>query len=515
MYRQRAILVALFAVLSAMPLLARVAWLVGEGAPLDVPAVAKTLEAISGEQVNVVTNGMTYLSAWANDPKQEESRRKVLNAEMLLISPSERESGALATLALSSILAQRDPALRAPLLVASQKVVYGMSGLCDSARLQRIAKLAVGSGCGLVALPEVWRRVYTDDTFYNGKVPKGVEVERYVFASALTLALRGEEYPLPPFSGVHEELAQKLIQSIRSGYALWREVLAFAERTFSNDAFPVRYERAFKAVLFDGAFEHAIGDWLLRFAEADGRELTLLYTTDTTLKTGLPGLFRTSAPPRSAPNVSLYTRPAFADNSGLEELAHLSQIISADANKPEWVPFPFAVAAWPQRLTGKPVYDGARPTPSAAAMFASMLYLKWTGSAVLPKDVTQQETTAITIGLNVMLAHRLNRLGANAVLCRPLSDGRYAFSLLRRPQGSLTLYVEASDPTVCTVSPRSLTFTAKNFWAQQSVSLARRERDVFDKFSTAGDQPLLLLWKAPVSDLPGQNTGAREIQLPE
>ena len=134
---------------------------------------------------------------------------------------------------------------------------------------------------------------------------------------------------------------------------------------------------------------------------------------------------------------------------------------------------------------------------------------------MLPKDVTQQETTAITIGLNVMLAHRLNRLGANAVLCRPLSDGRYAFSLLRRPQGSVTLYVEASDPTVCTVSPRSLTFTAKNFWAQQSVSLARRERDVFDKFSSAGDQPLLLLWKAPVSDLPGQNTGAREIQLPE
>ncbi len=477
----------------AAPLLAaKVVWVVGEGAPLDVPAVAEALGPMLGEEVSVVTNGTAFLSAWANDPATAQTRREALVAETLFVSPSARESEGLGFLALCALRAQRPFTATPPLVVAAQKPVYKMNGLCDAGRLRLTARMALGSGCGLAPLPKVWQRVYTDDTFYNGKVPKGPVTEAYVLAAGMALAARGEEAPLPRLPGLHEEVADDLIASVRKGFAERETVLYAADRQ-AHGAFDLRVGNAFSAVLYDGAFERAIGDWLLRLAKADGRALTLHYTTDTRLDTGLPCLFRTVNPRGKAPEASLFTRPAFADDSGLTEVANLQTILAADAGKPGWMPFPLAVAEWVRRFPGQPVYDGPVPTPSVAAMFASMLYLKWTGAAVLPPGTDQTTTAAIGLGLETMLRMRVLRADVNAVFCRPLGGGRYAFSLWRRPTDGREVRLRVG---VADGRPKELIFGGRDFWVPHPITL---------------QGPATMLWKIPSETFPGQNTGARDI----
>ena len=146
------------------------------------------------------------------------------------------------------------------------------------------------------------------------------------------------------------------------------------------------------------------------------------------------------------PNALLYTRPPFAD--AREELAHLDAILRNDGAKDNWLPFPLAVAEFTRRLPTQPVYDGAKPTGPAAAMFAAMIYLKWTGSAVLPKDCTQTETVAISIGLDTIL----------------------------RP---------------------TLEFSPETYWQSQTVTVS-------------GAEGQTLLWKLHPAQ-PGQTTGARTL----
>ena len=146
-----------------------------------------------------------------------------------------------------------------------------------------------------------------------------------------------------------------------------------------------------------------------------------------------------------------------------------------------------------ERYPDRPVYDGARPSEPAAAMFAAMLYLKWTGAAVLPPKCDQTETLAITIGLDVMLRSKLLRPTVNAVFCRPLGEGRYAFSLWRPPAGKVTLFL-SSDDLSAPVEPRALTFRPDTFWQRQTV---------------AAPTGATLFWKIQPA-LPGQTTGARK-----
>ncbi len=478
-----------------MPLMARVTWLVGEGAPVDAKAVADTLANLLQEEVEVVATDTTYLSAWANNPETEDTRLRRLGANTLLITPSAKESAELATLGIASIQKQRPFHLAKPILVSTQKHVYRMRGLTDNKALQRAARIALGTELNYVALPKVWQQVYTDDTFYNGRVPKGAVSEAYISAAALALTIRGEDFDCPLLPGVHKDVAEDLLDSIKDGLELTEDVL-YAARHLARASYDVRVGNTFEAVLYDGAFEHAIGDWLQRLAAADGRTLTLHYTTDTELNTGLPCLFRTVNPQGDAPKASCYTRPAFKDDSGLTELIHLPEILSADAKKPRWLPFPLAVAEWTRQLNGKPVYDGVVPTQAAAAMFASMVYLEWTGAAILPQGITQEETLAIGIGLEVMLKMRLQRSDVNAIFCRPIGDKTYAFSLWRKPTDKVTLQI-SSDTKAVNVTPKKLTFTPDTYWSRQTVTV---------------DAPCTLLWKIPSKDFPGQNTGVRAVE---
>lgn len=488
----RSALLAL-AALAAPFLAAKAVWVVGEGAPIDVRAVAETLGPMLGEEVCVVTNGTAFLSAWVNTPDSE-ARRASLEADTLFISPSVREPERLVFLALCALREQRPASRPAPLVVAAQKPVYKMSGLCDNRRLRLAARMALGSGCGFVPLPKVWQRVYTDDTFYNGKVPKGRVAEAYVLAAGMTLAARGVDAPLPRLPGLHEKVADALTTSIRKGFSERGAVLYAADRqTYS--AFDLRTGNAFAAVLQDGAFERTIGAWLLRLAKAEGRSLTLHYTTDTRLDTGLPCLFRTGSPLGRAPNASLFSRPAFTDDTGLSELANLTAILAADAHKPGWMPFPLAIAEWVRRFPDKPVYNGPEPTDATAAMFAAMLYLKWTGVAVLPPGMDQAATAAIGLGLETMLRAQVFRANVNAVLCRSLGDNRYVFSLWRRPTGDVTLRLGTDSPEKVT-RPTELTFGARDFWVPRPVAVPG---------------PATLLWKVPTENFFGQNTGARAV----
>ncbi len=481
--------------LTTSVLSARVTWILGEGAPVGATAVADQLAAMLGEEVEVVATNTTYLSAWANNPETEEARVRQLAADHLLITPSSTESLELATLALTAIRDQRALHLSRPILVATQKPVYRMRGLTDNKTLQRTARVALGSDLDFIALPKVWQQVYTDDTFYNGRVPKGPVSEAYIIAAALAFKVRGEEFACPRLPGVHPDIADELIESVKEGLTLTDDVL-YAARHLARSSYDIRLGNTFEAVLFDGAFEHAIGDWLTRFAQADGRTLTLHYTTDTELNTGLPCLFRTVNPLGKAPNASLYTRPAFKDDSGITELTHLNAILKADAAKQNWLPFPLAVAEWTRRLSGKPIYNGTTPTPAAAAMFAAMIYLDWTGSAVLPQGIDQEETVAIGIGLETMLKMRLQRAEVNAIFCRPIDAKTYAFSLWQQPKDKVTLSISSDNKDV-RVSPRKLTFTPETYWSRQTVTV---------------EAPCKLLWKIPAQDFPGQNNGVRIVE---
>ena len=492
---RRALTLVLLPALLAAPLAwAKTVWIVGKDAPVAASAIAETLAPMLGEEtVTLVTNDVAYLSAWANAPGEDATRQAALAADTLLVSLPAAEPDGLALLGLRALAAQRAPTLPAPILVAAQKPVYKMSGLCDDRALQIATRIATAARCGIAPLPKIWQRVYTDDTFYDGRVPKGPRAEAYVFAAGITLAAKGSRADLPALPGVHPEVAADLIASIREGYALLPDVRYAADK-WNLPAFPVRVGSAFEAVLYDGAFEHAIGGWLLRLAQADGRALTLHYTTDTDLATGLPCLYRTHTPPAaSVTAATLYTRPAFADDTGREELAHLDRILALDAAKPGWIPFPLAVAEFVRRLPDHPVYDGPRPPSPTAAMFAAMLYLKWTGAAVLPPRCDQTETLAITIGLETMLRAKLLRGAVNATICRPLGEGIYAFTLWRRPAGKVTVAL-SSDDLSGNVEPRTLTFRPETFWQFQTVR---------------APQGATLYWKVQPA-LPGQTTGARK-----
>ena len=325
--KRLATIAALFAL--ALPAWAKTVWLVGEGAPINAPAFAEWLSDMLGEPVETVECG-PYLSAWANTPP-DEARRAQLAADTLLVSLPAEEPENLALMGLRALREARPMGALPPLVVAAQTPVYKMSGLCDDNALARTWRLAEAAGCPLAATPKAWERVYTDDTFYNGLVPKGTRAEAYVQAAAVTLALRGREAPLPDFPGLHPEVAEDLIDSIRDGFDRTEDIRHLAAR-LHLPALPLRAETAFTAVLYDGTFERALGDWLLRLAKADGRELTLRYTTERDLNTGLPCLFRTAQPPTGdVPNALLYTRPPFAD--AREELAHLDAILRNDGAK--------------------------------------------------------------------------------------------------------------------------------------------------------------------------------------
>ncbi len=516
----RALRYLLFALMTVLApcLMAKVAWIVGEGTPLDAPAVAKVLEQMVGEPVQLVTEQMAYLSAWINDPSATASRKAVLEADTLLISPSHTEPQGLGFLAITTISSLRPKHLPRPIVVAAQKPVYKMGGLCNRHRLAEAARLAVGSNCNFAPLPLVWRQVYTDDTFYYGRVPKGEVVEAYVQAAGLTLTIRGANAPLPPFPGVHEEVASALITSIRTGFALREDALHAGDRlSLGLGAYDLLPSADFHAVLYDGSFERALGVWLQRFAEAEGRKLTLHYTKDREIKTALPGLFRTFSAPAGATNACLYTRPAFKDDSGLTELVHLRTILKVDSLKPNWMPFPLAVARWIRAFPSAPVYQGAEPTEAAAAMFAAMVYLKWTGSAVLPQGLSQIETSAIGIGLETMFWTRTLRTNSNAAFCRSLGGNRYAFSLWRRPTGAVTVEL-GTDTEGVTVEPKKLTFTGENFWVAQVITVAG---DALRATQTPCDCPPegeelcppspTLLWKIADPTFYGQNTGTRVI----
>lgn len=466
---------------------AKIVWLVGNDAPIDAPAVAAQLSSMLGnEQVDVLP--FDYLCGWHYTPEAEASYQ----ADHLLVTPSPAEAEGFAFLGLLSVQAMRPIHLPKTTVVAVQKPVYKMSGLCDNLKLQTTARLALGANLPFIALPKVWQRVYTDDTFYNGKVPKGPVSEAYVAAAGLALALRGEAFELPALSGIHPELADQLKESVREGLALTEEVL-YAAQHLPTGGFNVRAGNAFDAILFDGAFERKVGAWLDAIARADGRQLTLHYTTDTTINTGWPCLFRTTHPLGKMPKATCYTRPAFEDNTAREELSHLPAILKMDAGKPGWLPFQLAVAEWTHRCPDLPVYDGSLPTEATAAMFAAMLYLKWTGSPVVPPNCDQVVTTAIGIGLDTMLRQQRLYRDVNAVFCRPLGNNRFAFSLWRKPNQKVTLRLDTDTPGK-RVSERKISFTNEDYWSPKTVTV---------------EAPATLFWKIPAKNFPGQNTGAR------
>ena len=481
---------------AALPLAAKTTWIVGQGAPIDAPAAAKTLGEFLGEEVEVISEGTTPLAAWVNAPSLAAQRAEILKADTLLVTPGPGEPDGHILLALKALKAQRPYTCAAPIFIATQKPAYKMNGLCDNKRLARNARLALESGFTLAPLPRVWKRVYTDDTFYNGAVPKGAHTEAYIQAAGILLAIRGEEAPFPALGGIHEENAKDLITSIRKGFKERDRVNFVADHQAYGSAYDLRLGNTFSAVLHDGAFEHALGDWLLRFAEADGRKLTLHYTTETALSTGLPCLFRTTDRLGDAPNASCYTRPAFKDNTGLSELDHLATILNTDAGKDNWMPFPLALAAWSRQFPALDAYNGALPSEPVAAMYAAMVYLQWTGATVLPKGTSPTAAASIGIGIETLLQMRTLRGDVNAILCTPAGTNRYLFSLWKRPAGKVKVHVGIENGEGLT-KPKELTFTSKNFWTPQPVTI---------------EGTGILLWKASPTQLHGQHTGARDLR---
>ena len=503
----------------AVPMLqASITWIVGAETPVESAKVADALSAVLHEGVEVVSKNTQYLSAWANDPANEQERERLLAADTLLISPSGVESDALFFLALRALVSQREARLSRPIVLPIQAPVYRMNGVCDQAALRRVVRTALSAHCDFIPFPRIWQQVYTDDHFYNGKVPKGSATESYLIAASVALAVRGEKAKIAPLNGVHSEVAEALLDSVRKGYDS-KDGVAYLAQKMPLEGFPQLRGQALEVILYDGTFEHVLADWLQRFAQADGRTIVFHYTTDANLRSKLPGLFRTSAPAPNLPKVCTYTRPAWKDDTGLAELEHLAEILKADADKPNWMPFPLAVAEWARRLTGKPVYEGTRPTPAAAAMFAAMLYLEWTGSSAMPSGLSPDETVAVGIGLDVMFASRLRQALPNAIFCVPRGKNRYAFSLWRKPAGKVTLSLDVLNAPGWKVDRKRLVFRPEDFFAAQTVSLERSDDPlqpplaVFEKGKSA--EAPLLIWKIPAKDFPGQNSGLREVTLPK
>lgn len=481
--------------LMASVALAKVVWVVGPKGPLHAPEIAAHLTTMLGEEVEVVETPLLSVLAYA--PDQVELRQKVLSADRLLVTPPETESIAYALLGYRALCAQRPIHLPLPMVVAAQRPVYKMSGLCNNRDLQNVARLAVATDTPLIPLPKVWQQVYTDDTFYDDKVPKTPASESYIFAAAIVYALNGEDAQVPLLAGIHEKNAKRMLESIQKGLTFQEDVLFAASHSATN-AFDIRPAIAFEAVLFDGAFEHAIGDWLVKLAEADGRTLTLRYTTDTTVKTGLPCLFRTLQTRGDSPNAVVYTRPAFRDDSGVEELNHLGEILKADGARENWLPLPLAVAEWHLRNPTQPVYDGTRPTEPVAAMAAAMLYLQWTGMVVVPNRIDQVTTSAINVGYETALRARTLRGKVNAILCRPVSKTRLSFSLWQPPADDVTILFAVVNDGQAT-RHMDLTYDSKTYWQRQTLEVPEEG---------------VLYWKANVLGF-GQNTGARELSQGE
>lgn len=485
-------------------LFSKTMWIVGDGAELNVDGVVDLLNEMLGEKVEVVTNDTAYLCAWMNNPQISQLRKRVLEAKTLLISPSKRESAGLTTLALSSLLGQRSVTMPAPYLVASQRPVYTMNGLCDDERLYTIARIATGANCNFIPLPKIWEQVYKDDIFYENMIPKGMDVENYVAAIGIFMGIRGENVPLPSFYGLQKKIAKRLNRSVKNGFAKRDDIFHHVKKMSSISAFPVRVEKEITAIIFDGAFERAIGQWLGKFAEADHRNLRLLYTRDENIETDLPGLFRTSVPVKNVPNFLFYTRPAFVDNTGLTELAHLDKILSHDAKRKNWLPFPLAIARMLHALPTHLIYDNALPVNESAAMFAAMVYLAWTGTVVFPSVLTKEERIAIEIGLSTILSERTCSVNPNAILCKRISSVCYAFSVWRPIKSPIRLSIATTTNDDCVME--TLIFNQDNYWTEKIVSVkdmddAQPERKK-EKSST-------LFWKVESNSFQGQKTGIR------
>ena len=133
-------------------------------------------------------------------------------------------------------------------------------------------------------------------------------------------------------------------------------------------------------------------------------------------------------------------------------------------------------------------------------MFAAMIYLKWTGSAVLPTGYTQTETVAIAIGLDAILRPATLNAAPNDVFFRPLGDNRYAFTLWRAPTDDVTLELSLwAQPgkDAGRVEPATLEFSPETYWQSQTVTVSEAKGQT-------------LLWKLHPAQ-PGQTTGARAL----
>ncbi len=504
----RALLVALL-LFSASFASAKVIWVVGGGAPIDANAVAKDLAWMLNEPIKLVHPKASSLVAWANSPRNEKVRKELFKeASTIILSPSAFDSPALTLMACLSLQEQMAGKGIVPVLVNARKRVYEMKGLRTIEGDITTARIATSAGFRYAPLPKVWERVYTDDFFYDGfysdgKLEKGAEVENYVQAATLCLTIRGEGANLPPMKGVNGDLAKDLIDSIGAGFAMRDEVIHASARQ-AIYTFDARRESAFDAVLFDGVFERTIGSWLMRLAASEKRTLRLHYTTDTELNTGWPALFRTTQTLGDMPNACVYTRPAFRNNSGFEEQLHLDAILKRDAHRTGYIPLQIALSTYLRRFPDTPVYDGERPTEPIAAMFASMLWLQWTGSIAFPENAKPEEMQAVHIGVETMLQMRALNKNVNAVLFRPINAQQVCFSLWRAPQDKVELKIEQLDGTA---TPKTLTFTPKTFWTWQSVSLDGAA-------AAAQGERVTLVWKTNTPFF-GQSAGVRELDLSE
>ena len=178
----------------------------------------------------------------------------------------------------------------------------------------------------------------------------------------------------------------------------------------------------------------------------------------------------------------------------------LYAIIRSDEAKPHGLPLPRAPAEYPRRHPGPPATHCAVPPGPAAAMFAAMIYLKWTGSAVLPTGCTQTETVAIAIGLDTILRPATLTAAPNAVFFRPLGGNRYAFTLWRAPTDDVTLELSLwaqPDKDAGHIEPDTLEFSPETYWQSQTITVS-------------GAEGQTLLWKLHPAQ-PGQTTGARAL----
>ncbi len=494
----------LLALLAAQVSLAKIAWVVGSGAPLDAPAVAQSLEALLGEEITVIPSEEVSLIAWVNNPDLRE-QHKALWGELsaLLVSPTAGDSPAMTLMALLA-MQKSLPENICPILVGARKLRYQMRGLKTTEADLTLAHIAQEAGFRYAPLPRIWEQVYTDDFFYDGfyragVLPTGAAAENYIQAAALALTLRGASFTLKAMPGIQEDLAEKLADSICQGFKA-AEDIEYAAKRLPTKKYPVRIGNTLNAVLYDGTFEHAIGAWLERLAAADKRTLKLHYTTETQFATGWPCLFRTTQTLGEMPKAAVYTRPAFKDNTGIEEQRYLNAILRRDGKRYGYLPFQLALADVIAQYPELPIYQDGLPTPPTAAMFAAMLWLEWTGTIVKPTDLTPEESAVMDIGLTTMLQMKTLKKEVNAILYRPGDTLTADFALWKKPTQTVEVGLDLLDGTV---APATLTFTPENATAWQSVTLTLPEK-----------RPATLMWKTTTPPFAGQSAGVRHVDDP-